>query len=99
MNGLWTEETKNLALSVADGCIGALQIINELLYFSKWFGMMKWCEKNLKGSELWKKYKDNFNCQFMDLGYWIKKKMCEEDKKVGDKLCISNMWEIKDERI
>lgn len=85
MRGLWTEETKNLALNVADGNPGALRVVDELLYFTKWFEMMKWCKKNLKGSDLWVKYKDDFKCQSDKLGYWIQEKIWEENNKVGVK--------------
>ena len=89
MRGLWTEETKNLALSVSDGNPGALRVIDELLHFTKWFEMMKWCEKNLRGSNLWAKYKDDFKCQSDILGHWIQKKMREEDEKTGVKQYLS----------
>lgn len=82
MNGLWTEETKNLALDVSNGNMGALRVINELLHFTKWFEMMKWCKDNLTGAELWIKYKDEFNCDNNNLGKWIQEQI-EKDNKAG----------------
>lgn len=82
MRGLWTNETKKLALSVADGNPGALRVIDELLWFSKWFEMMQWCKSNLKGENLWMKYKDDFHCQSDLLGHWIQEQMWENNNKV-----------------
>lgn len=75
MRGLWTEETKNLALEVAQGNPGALRVIDELLWFTDWFDMMKWCAKNLRGSKLWEKYKDEFHEDAHSLGKWIQEQI------------------------
>jgi hypothetical protein len=81
MRGLWTEETQQLALKVASGNPGALRVIDELLSFSKWYQMMQWCEKNLKGSDLWAKYKDEFHQDSDLLGYWIQQRIWEDEGK------------------
>lgn len=76
MKGLWTEETKKLAMDVAKGNPGALRVIDELLWYSDWFKMMQWCkENNMVGADLWMKYKDEFGQDVYKLGDWIKKQI------------------------
>ena len=75
MHGIWTEETKDIAVKVADGNPGALRVIGELLWFTKWFKMMSWCKDNLKGPDLWEKYKDVYHGDSHKLGLWIQEQM------------------------
>ena len=63
--------SNRLILEVAKGNVGALRVIKELMYFSKWFEMMQWCASNLSGASLWKKYKDDFHYDIMKLGGFI----------------------------
>jgi hypothetical protein len=86
MRGYWTDETKQLALDVAKGNAGALRVIDELMWFTRWAEMMKWCKDNLSGTALWEKYKDECNCDYHRLGVWIEKEMfntIKPIKKVG----------------
>ena len=69
------EEAEKIVISVSQGNPGALRVAMELMYFSKWYSMMQWCEKNLKGSDLWVKYKDVFHCDVIALGTWIQLEM------------------------
>ena len=65
------KDTENLILDVAKGNPGAITVIKGLMYFTKWHEMMKWCQSNLSGSNLWEKYKDTYHCDVLSLGKWI----------------------------
>lgn len=83
MRGLWTEETKKLALDVAKGNPGALTVIDQLLYYSDWFQMMEWCRDNgFTGSKLWEQYKDVFGQDFSMLADWIHKHMFQDAQEL-----------------
>lgn len=71
-------ELEQLVLDVARNNPGAITVIKELLWFTKWFDMMNWCKDNLNGSALWEKYKDEFHYDSTKLGYWIQDKMSQK---------------------
>lgn len=70
------EEAMQLALSVSQGNPGAITVIRELMWFTKWESMMQWLLKEGHvGSKLWVLYKDKYKCDSMALGRWIEAKM------------------------
>ena len=72
-------ETMKLITSVAQGNPGAMIVIRELMWFSKWFQMMCWAdEAGLTGSKLWEKYKDEFHQDWHALGEWMQEEMRRE---------------------
>jgi hypothetical protein len=82
--GLYTEETAKLAGAVSDGNTGAATLVDRLTHRTKWYEMMKWCKENdLTGSDLWKKYKDEFNEDFYEFGDWIEQKMRKDKSSLG----------------
>lgn len=75
-----TEETEQLAIDVSKGNPGAVRVIVELLWFSDWVKMMKWCKDNLSGADLWEAYKDDFDMSVYKLGEWIQHQMSLSQK-------------------
>lgn len=52
----------DLALEVAQGNPGALSVIRQLMWYSKWHEMMRYMLKNkIVGPEVWVLYKDKFH--------------------------------------
>ena len=78
MRGLYTDETKQLVMDVAQGNPGAFRVIDELCYFTKWYDMMQWCKAHLSGADLWEKYKDDFHEEWHPLGEWIQRQMMRQ---------------------
>lgn len=69
---MFDEETKKLVMRVADGNPGALTVIKELLWFTKWHEMIRCLEEiNLTGSELWRTVKDEYGGDSMAFGHWL----------------------------
>jgi hypothetical protein len=74
-----------LVVEVAKGNPGALSVIKELAWFSRWFEIMTWCKDNLSGHLLWGKYKDEFHCNAINLGRWIETQIEARDARAEAK--------------
>ncbi len=68
-----------VALEVAQGNPGAIQVIKELQWFNHWYEMMCYCLKNkIVGPELWILYKDKYHKDIMKLGYHLQKETLQD---------------------
>lgn len=73
---------QDLILEVAQGNPGALTVIRELQWFSRWEKMLRYFKEiGLVGGELWAKYKDEYHQSIHDFGHAIDKEMWENEPK------------------
>lgn len=69
-----------ISKEVADGNIGAWRVVQELMYFTKWFDMMLCLKRHgMVGSKLWELYKDKHKEDRFALGEEIKGIMRYDD--------------------
>lgn len=70
------DKMKNISKEVADGNPGAWRVVQELMWFSRWYEMMQWLKiKGITGSKLWMLYKDEHNQDKFKTGDYIQKQM------------------------
>lgn len=75
-----------MIMDVAQGNPGAIRVIRELQWFTKWYEIMKYCKKKgIVGDKLWIMYKDEFECNSHDLGRKLEKDMYAERYKDNKK--------------
>jgi hypothetical protein len=71
---------QNLILEVAQGNPGAITVIRELQWFSRWEKMLRYFkETGLVGGALWAKFKDEYHQSIHDFGHAIDKEIWERD--------------------
>ncbi len=88
MEGIYTNETAKLMNEVASGNPGAYSVAVQLQYFSHWWEMMIWLKRNdYTGSKLWELYKDEFKCNWYNLGRWVENEYYK-DRESKNKLYI-----------
>lgn len=76
MTPFLTQETAQLVQNVAQGNPGALTVIRELCWFTRWYEMMCWCRATgFVGPKIWEKYKDEFHQDWHALGEWMQEQM------------------------
>lgn len=65
--------SEQLIMDVSKGNFGALKIIKDMMYYAKWWDMMKLLEKrSIVGEKLYLKVTDEFNGDFMKFGDYLK---------------------------
>lgn len=75
-------EMAEMIHAVAEGNPGAMTVIRELMYFSKWSQMMYWCRATgFVGPKIWEKYKDEFHQDWHALGEWMQEEMRKDANK------------------
>lgn len=63
------DSTMKLITEVAEGNPGAMRVIKELQWFTKWFDMMLCLKRhNMTGGKLWELYKDKHHESWSALG-------------------------------
>ena len=73
---------EKLILEIADGNPGAITVIRELQWFSRWEKMLRYFKEiGLTGGSLWARFKDDYHQSVHDFGHAIEKEMHEREPK------------------
>lgn len=73
------EETFELIMKVSKGNPGALSVIKQLEWYSRWYEMLKFLDKKgIVGGEIWAKYKDEFHQDASKFARWLEDEMARD---------------------
>lgn len=87
------DSSEKISKEVANGNPGAWRVIQELMYFTKWFDMMLCLKRHgMTGSKLWELYKDKHREDRFALGDEIRRIMAYDDSQRKREYPKPNVW-------
>jgi len=80
-------KVKQLILDITQGNLGAMRVVKELQWFSKWFDIMQYCKaEGIIGGKLWELYKDKYKYSAMALGEYLQDEMYKDKRNYPFKI-------------
>ena len=71
-----------LAIELAEKNPGALVVLRDLQWFSKWPDMLRWFDRNdIRGGKIWALYKDDHNQDLHRFGDWVLEQIFKDNMK------------------